>query len=102
MYDFYYKTYVENECVIYLNETSKNIFKKENRGIQLSFILYSTMENTEFKVISNAFYGGSIEPYNRIIKNGKCEFILFLKFNNNFINNGDDCNIIITLNIKKF
>ena len=59
------------------------------------------MENTEFKVISNAFYVGSIEPYNRIIKNGKCEFILFLKFNNNFISNGDDCNIIITLNIKK-
>ena len=36
MYDFYHKTYVENECVIYLNETSKNIFKKENRDIQLS------------------------------------------------------------------
>ena len=36
MYDFYYKTYVENESVIYLNETSKNIFKKENRDIQLS------------------------------------------------------------------
>jgi hypothetical protein len=70
MYDFYYKTYVENESVIYLNETSKNIFKKENKGIQLSFILYSSMENTEFKVISNAFYGGSIEPYNGIIKNG--------------------------------
>ena len=41
-----------------LNETSKNIFKKENRDIQLSYILYSTMENTEFKVISNYFYGG--------------------------------------------
>ena len=66
--------------MIYLNETSKNIFKKENRGIQLSFILYSTMENTEFKVISNAFYGGSIEPYNRIIKNGKCEFFFLFYF----------------------
>ena len=33
MYDFYHKTYVENESVIYLNETSKNIFKKENRDI---------------------------------------------------------------------
>ena len=101
MYDFYHKTYVENECVIYLNETSQNIFKKENRGIQLSFILYSTMKNTEFKVNSNPLKGGSIEPYHGIIKNGKCEFNLLLKFNNNFIiENGDYFNIIIKLNIK--
>ena len=36
MYDFYSKDYVENESTIYFSESSQNIFKRDNRYIELN------------------------------------------------------------------
>ncbi len=102
MYDFYSKDYVENESTIYFSESSQNIFKRDNRYIELNFILFSTLENTSFKVTPNYFYGGNIEPYEGNLENGKCEFKLKLKFSENeIIKNTISCRIDISLNMEK-
>ena len=104
MYDFYSKTFVENEMTIYLSETAQEIFKKEERFIMLKCVLFSTYENEDFKVVPNGFIGGKINDYKGKIKNGKCEFSLFLEFDKNenkIISSGEYCIINISLNIKK-
>ena len=104
MYDFYSKTFVENEMTIYLSETAQEIFKKEERFIMLNCVLFSTYENEDFKVVPNGFIGGKINDYKGKIKNGKCEFSLFLEFDKNenkIISSGEYCIINISLNIKK-
>ena len=97
MYDYFTKTYVKDECTIYLNESSQNIFKKENIDIELNFILYSTMENTKFTVIPDIFNEGTITSYkDGIIKKDRCNFRLYLKLDKDcFIKNKKNCNIKI-------
>ena len=101
IYDFYSKTYVENEMTIYLNERVQEIFKKDNRCICLNCILFSTYKDSEFTVVPDKFNGGVIQPFNGRIKNGKNKFPLFLQFENDAIKNGSYCNFNITINIKK-
>ena len=118
IYDFYTQKYVEKEMNIYLNESSQEIFKINKHFIELRCILFSTLENEEFKVIPESFFGGKIQqnipesflggkiqPIKGTIKNGKCEFKLKLEFDENhysFIQSGSCCiiNISIKLNSK--
>ncbi len=104
IYDFYSTTYVENEMVIYLNESSQEIFKKEKSNVELKCLLFSTYENEKFTVVPNYFYGGNINRYEGKIFNGKSSFSLLLKFDpneNNNIYDGTYCTINISINIKK-
>ena len=104
MYDYYSKTFIENEMKIYLNETAQDILKKDKRMIELKCVLFSTYENEDFKVIPNRFNGGIIQEYSGKIKNGKSEFSLYLEFDNSeykIISSGDYCILNISLNIKK-
>ena len=102
MYDFYSKEYVENEITIYLNDRTQEIFKKEKRCIELSCILFSTLDNIEFKVTPSKFYGGIIQPCKGNIENEKCEFKLFLQFREDSnIYFPSYCNIDIFINMKK-
>ena len=85
MYDYFTKRFIENECTIFLNESSQKIFKRENGAIKLNFVIYSTMENTSFKVVPENFSGGNISTYEGKIINGKCNFELLLNFDENSI-----------------
>ena len=40
IYDFYSKTFVENQLEIYLNETTQKMFKQEKKGIELKCLLF--------------------------------------------------------------
>ena len=98
MYDFYTKDFVENQIVIYLNEISQELFKKEKKFIQLKCLLYSTLENEQFTVIPEGFDGGQIEQFKGVIKNRQCQFNLTLKFTNNqIISNDTNCQINIII-----
>ena len=96
MYDFYRKNYVESECIIFLNESSQEIIKKNKREIELSFIFFSIMENIKFKVIPDIFDGGKISSFEGCFKNGKCNFKLSLRLDENcYIKNKTNCTIKI-------
>jgi len=77
MYDYYSRSYVENESIIYLNEASKEILKRENAKIELKFILYSTQDNSPFEVIPDSLNGFKITRFNGTIRNQKSIFSLF-------------------------
>ncbi len=81
IYDFYSKSYVENQMIIYLNEKSLEIFKTQKKNIQLNCRLFSTLENNEFTVLPDAFIGGKITTYKGIIVSRKAEFFLELEIN---------------------
>jgi hypothetical protein len=101
IYDFYTQAFVEKEMNIHLNESSQEIFKKNKHWIELRCILYSTLDNEEFSVIPESFLGGIIQQKKDIIKNGKCEFSLFIEFDENpysIIQNGSCCIINISMN----
>ncbi len=77
----------------------QNIFKRDNRYIELNFILFSTMENSSFK---NYFYGGIIQPYKGNLTNGKSKFKLSLKFSENtLIQSNISCITDISINMEK-
>ena len=102
IYDFYTKQYVENEMLIHLNENVQEIFKKNNKCIQLSCIIYSNEEGEEFKVNPEGFYGGKIrkdEKNKYIIKDGRCMFNLLLELNKDEII-GDNIESIINISIR--
>ena len=99
MYDFYSKDYIENESIIYYSEDSQNIFRKKNRNIELNFILFSTMNNTSFKVTPNYFEDGKIEPFDGNLIDGKKFFLQFSEISN--ISKNISCLIDISLNYEK-
>ena len=104
MYDYYSKTFVENEMTIYLNENAQDIFKDEKRPIELKCVLFSTEKSAEFNVVPDEFYGGKIQKYNgKIDYNNKKEFSIFLEFdsNKNSIISSGYCVINISINLKK-
>jgi len=103
MYDYYSKTFVENEMTIYLNENAQDIFKDEKRTIPLKCVLFSTEHSAEFNIVPDEFYGGKIQKCNGQIYNGKKEFTLFLEFdsNKNTIISSGYCVINISINLKK-
>jgi len=104
MYDYYTKAFVENEMTIFLNESSQEILKKENRSIPLKSIIFSNEENAEFKITPDSFYGGKIKESKGHIINGKNDFCLFLEFDSNrniIISNGTYCMLNISINLKK-
>ena len=100
MYDFFSKKYVEDEMILYLNEMAQEIFKNENKVIELRCKLFSTFENEEFNIVPDAFFGGEIGKYAGRILKGKCDFSLHLTFlKKNIIANNS--NINLNINIKK-
>ena len=103
MYDYYSKSYVENESIIYLNEVSQDILIKEKLNIELRFILFSTQDNTPFEVFHeySSLNGIHITPYKGIIQNQKSKFSLFLDFDNNsIIQKNAFCRIKIIIGIN--
>ena len=101
IYDFISKKYVENQLVIYLNESMQKIFKEEKRFIELSCILFSNFEGETFNIKPEPFEGGVIHSYQGKIEQNKCEFSLLLEFEdekNKIIRNNSDCIINIFIN----
>ena len=99
IYDFYSKSYVENQMIIYLNEKSLEIFKTDKKNIQLNCILFSTLESREFTALPDAFTGGKITTYEGIIESGKAEFSLNLEFNDDDINIENEIENFINIKI---